>query len=90
MTTNAMPAPPGDIDPRHLFLTAKEVILRYGWGRIHGYQMQKSAGFPRRVGDRFQLARLIVWAQAVPAGEPPGRPAARSRRADQPRHAIRR
>jgi hypothetical protein len=33
MTNTATPGAPGDIDPRHLFLTAKEVILRYGWGR---------------------------------------------------------
>jgi hypothetical protein len=31
MSNNATPAPPGDIDPRHVFLTVKEVILRYGW-----------------------------------------------------------
>jgi hypothetical protein len=63
------------------------VILRYGRGRIHGYQMLKSPGFPCRVGDRFRLDELIVWAQDVP---PASCPAARSRRADQPRHAIRR
>jgi hypothetical protein len=74
MTSSKTPAPPDDIDPRHVFLTAQDVILRYGWGRIYGYQMLRSAGFPRRVGDRFRLARLIVWAQAVPAGELPGRP----------------
>src|SRR4051812_33938908 len=40
-----MPAPPVDIDPRHVFLTAKEVILRYG-GRTDGYLMLRSTGFP--------------------------------------------
>src|SRR3954468_19268110 len=74
MTNNAMPAPPGDIDPRHVFLTAQEVILRYGWGRTYGYRMLNSTGFPRRIGDRFRLDTLIVWEQAVLAGELPGRP----------------
>jgi deazaflavin-dependent oxidoreductase (nitroreductase family) len=72
MTNNATPAPPGDIDPRHVFLTAKEVILRYGWGRTYGYLMLRSTGFPRRIGDRFRLDTLIAWEQAVLAGELPG------------------
>jgi hypothetical protein len=46
MTNNATPAPPGAIDPRHVFLTAKEATVRYGWGRTYGYQMLKSTGFP--------------------------------------------
>jgi hypothetical protein len=74
MTRNTMPAPPGDIDPRHVFLTAQEVILRYGWGRTYGYQMLKSTGFPRRIGDRFRLDTLIAWEQTVLAGELPGHP----------------
>src|SRR3954451_14696608 len=40
-----MPAPPVDIDPRHVFLTAKEVILRYG-GRTDGYLMLRSTASP--------------------------------------------
>ena len=74
MTNNATPAIPGDIDPRHVFFTAKEVILRYGWGRTYGYLMLKSTGFPRRIGDRFRLDTLIAWEQAVLTGELPGRP----------------
>jgi hypothetical protein len=74
MTSNTMPALPGDIDPRRVFLTAQEVILRYGWGRTYGYQMLKSTGFPRRIGDRFRLDTLIAWEQAVLAGELTGRP----------------
>src|SRR4051812_24653228 len=74
MTNNATPGAPGDIDPRHVFLTAKEVILRYGWGRTYGYQMLKSTGFPRRIGDRFRLDTLIAWEQAVLSGERSGRP----------------
>jgi predicted DNA-binding transcriptional regulator AlpA len=74
MTNNATPGTPGDIDPRHVFLTAKEVILRYGWGRTYGYQMLRSTGFPRRIGDRFRLDSLVAWEQAVLAGELTGRP----------------
>jgi predicted DNA-binding transcriptional regulator AlpA len=61
MTNNALPGTPGAIDPCHVFLTAKEVILRYGWGRAYGYQMLRSTGFPRRIGDRFRLDTLIAW-----------------------------
>jgi hypothetical protein len=57
---NGTPAPPGDNDPRHVFLTAKETIVRYGWGRIYGYLMLKSTGFPRRIGDPFRLDTLIA------------------------------
>jgi len=45
MTSSKTPAPPDDIDPRHVFLTAKEVILRHG-GRTDGYLMLRSTGFP--------------------------------------------
>src|SRR3954471_22805223 len=74
MTNNATPGAPGDIHPRHVFLTAKETIVRYGWGRTYGYLMLKSTGFPRRIGDRFRLDTLIAWEQAGLAGELPGRP----------------
>jgi hypothetical protein len=73
MTKSATPAPPGDTDPCHVFLTAKEVIVRYGWGRTYGYRMLKSTGFPRRIGDRFRLDTLITWEQDVLAGLLPGR-----------------
>src|SRR3954471_7472166 len=74
MTNNATPGAPGDINPPHVFLTAKEVILRYGWGRTYGYLMLRSTGFPRRIGDRFRLDSLVAWEQAVLAGELTGRP----------------
>src|SRR3954470_10437970 len=74
MTNNATPCTPGAIDPCHVFLTAKEVIVRYGWGRTYGYQMLKSSGFPRRIRDRFRLHPVIAWEQAVLAGELSGRP----------------
>ena len=49
-------------DPLHNFLTAQEVIARYGWGRTKGYQMLRSRGFPRPVGrDRYRLDSLLNW-----------------------------
>ena len=69
MRNSTLPASPGDLDPRHVFLTAKEVIVRYGWGRTYGYEMLRSTGLPRRIGDRFRLDSLIAWEQAVLAGE---------------------
>ena len=74
MTENTTPAMPGDIDPRHVFLTAKEVIVRFGWGRTYGYQMLKSSGFPRRIGGRYRLDTLMNWEDRVLSGEIPGDP----------------
>ena len=52
-------------DPLHSFLTAQEVIARYGWGRTKGYQTLRSRGFPRAVGrDRYRLDSLLVWEDA--------------------------
>lgn len=52
-------------DPLHMFLTAQQVIARYGWGRTKGYQMLRSRGFPRPVGrDRYRLDSLLVWESA--------------------------
>lgn len=49
-------------NPRHTFLTAKEVIARYGWGRTKGYQVLRQRGFPRPVGrDRYRLDALMAW-----------------------------
>jgi hypothetical protein len=71
MSNDATPAPPGDSDPRHVFLTAKEVILRYGWGRTDGYRMLKSTGFPRRIGDRFRLDTLMLPPSVPTSGHAP-------------------
>lgn len=61
-------------DPRHMFLTAKEVIARYGWGRTKGYQMLRQRGFPRPVGrDRYRLDALMAWEdRQLTQDEPPG------------------
>src|SRR4051794_39015537 len=67
MNDNAMPAPPVDIDPRHVFLTAKEVILRYG-GPHRRLPDAAEHRLPRGIGDRFRLDTLIAWEQAVLAG----------------------
>ena len=49
-------------DPRHVFLTAREVIARYGWGRTKGYEVLRSDGFPRPLlGDRYRLDTLMAW-----------------------------
>ncbi len=49
-------------DPRHTFLTAQEVIARYGWGRTKGYRMLRQPGFPSPVGgDRYRLDALMAW-----------------------------
>ena len=49
-------------DPRHTFLTAREVIARYGWGRTKGYEVLRRRDFPRPVvGDRYRLDTLMAW-----------------------------
>jgi len=51
--------------PLHAFLTAKDVMARYGWGRTKGYQMLRSRGFPRPVGrDRYRLDSIMAWEDA--------------------------
>jgi hypothetical protein len=45
-----------------VFLTAAEVIARYGWGRTKGYRVLRSPGFPRAIcGDRYRLDTLLAW-----------------------------
>lgn len=49
-------------DPHHVFLTALEVIARYGWGRTKGYRILRSDDFPRPIGgDRYRLDALMAW-----------------------------
>lgn len=52
-------------DPRHVFLTAREVMARYGWGKTKGYQNLKD---PKVVPpavmthpDRWRLDQLMAW-----------------------------
>ncbi|HVU74593.1 MAG TPA: hypothetical protein VHE83_16645 [Mycobacteriales bacterium] len=62
-------------DPRHTFLSAREVIARYGWGRTKGYEMLRRPDFPAAVGgDRYRLDALMAWEDAQlaqPRRDPP-------------------
>lgn len=53
----------------HQFLSAKEVIARYGWGRTKGYLMLKSEGFPRHIAGSYRLDTLLSWEARVLDGE---------------------
>jgi predicted DNA-binding transcriptional regulator AlpA len=59
MTHNRYPT-----DPAHTFLTAKEVIARYGWGRTRGYEVLRGPDFPRAIAGRYRLDTLIAWEDA--------------------------
>ena len=52
-------------DPRHVFLSAQEVIRRYGWGKTKGYQNLKDRSLvPAPVmthPDRWRLDQLLAW-----------------------------
>ena len=63
------------VDPASAFLTALEVIARYGWGRTKGYRMLRSDSFPRPIGgDRYRLDTLIAWENAQLAAARPSKP----------------
>ena len=54
-----------ETEPCNVFLSAAEVIARYGWGRTKGYRVLRSEGFPRAIcGDRYRLDTLIAWENA--------------------------
>jgi hypothetical protein len=76
-------------DPRHVFLTANEVIARYRWGRTKGYAELRANSFPRALGGRYRLDLLMAWEdqqleepEAAPGanslGPPPKRRTARN------------
>ena len=52
-------------DPRHIFLSAGEVMARYGWGKTKGYQNLKDRELvPPPVmthPDRWRLDQLLAW-----------------------------
>ena len=54
-----------DLDPRHFFLNAGDVIARYGWGKTKGYQNLKDRELvPPPVmthPDRWRLDQLLAW-----------------------------
>ena len=55
----------GQLDPRHIFLDAGEVMSRYGWGKTKGYQNLKDRELvPPPVmthPDRWRLDQLLAW-----------------------------
>lgn len=54
-----------DTDPRHVFLDARDVMARYGWGKTKGYQNLKDRSLvPAPVmthPDRWRLDQLLAW-----------------------------
>ncbi len=52
-------------DPRHVFLDAHAVMVRYGWGKTKGYQNLKDRTLvPPPVmthPDRWRLDQLLAW-----------------------------
>lgn len=52
-----------ETDPRHVFLSAREVMARYGWGQTRGYQNLKDRELvPEPVmkrPDRWRLDQLL-------------------------------
>lgn len=54
-----------DADPRHVFLDARDVMARYGWGKTKGYQNLKDRSLvPAPVvthPDRWRLDQLLAW-----------------------------
>jgi hypothetical protein len=71
------------LDPRHVFLDARDVMARYGWGKTKGYQNLKDRELvPPPVmthPDRWRLDQLMSWedhriesaaVESVPAARP--------------------
>lgn len=52
-------------DPRHVFLSARKAMSRYGWGKTKGYQHLKNRELvPPPVmthPDRWRLDQLLAW-----------------------------
>jgi len=83
-TPSAVRARGEGVDPRHVFLDAKAIMQRYGWGKTKGYQNLKNRSLvPPPVmthPDRWRLDQLLAWedrriaAAAVDqVGPPPNR-----------------
>ena len=72
---------PSIVDPRHVFLTAGEVMARYRWGRTKGYEVLRTRrdGFPAPLSGRYRLDTLLRWEDerlglTPPPPEPPQLP----------------
>jgi hypothetical protein len=86
------------VDPRHVFLDARDVMARYGWGKTRGYQNLKDRDLvPPPVmthPDRWRLDQLLAWedrrieSAAAPLPEPRREPL--RDRLPQPKRARRR
>jgi hypothetical protein len=77
MTSQTSDLQASDTGPEHIFLTAQQVIARYGWGRTKGYRMLRSEGFPRPIGgDRYRLDALMEWERRQQASGVPSKPMA--------------
>lgn len=54
-----------EVDPRHVFLSAREVMARYRWSKTKGYQNLKNRELvPPPVvqsPDRWRLDHLLAW-----------------------------
>jgi predicted DNA-binding transcriptional regulator AlpA len=62
---------PEGADPRHTFLTARDIMARYGWGRTKCYEMLRRPDFPAAVGgDRYRLDTLMAWEDTQVAARP--------------------
>ena len=52
-------------DPRHVFLSASEVMARYGWGKTRGYlNLKDREVVPAPVmthPDRWRLDQFLKW-----------------------------
>jgi hypothetical protein len=48
-----------------VFLTARQVFSRYGWGKSKGYEILKSDGFPNSIGGKYRLDSLIRWEERL-------------------------
>lgn len=51
-----------------VFLSARQVFTRYGWGKSKGYEMLKADGFPNSIGGRYRLDSLIGWEEDLLGG----------------------
>lgn len=76
-SANAIPGESSPmLDPRHVFLDARDVMRRYGWGKTKGYQNLKDRTLvppPVMVHpDRWRLDQLLAWEDRRIAATEPG------------------
>lgn len=74
MTTPTNVPTPLNNDPRHTFLTPREVFTRFRWGKTKGYEVLKQVGFPLPIGGAYRLDLLMAWEDRVLTGAENGSP----------------